>query len=157
MGAAGAVLVIAPRLSLRFIRAMLRSSILRTENVPVARNRSVSHSTFRGDLQTIHLPEVNLSAIVAPENVALAVTVVVADVLDVPIRRDGSVRGSALRFDLQAIHLPQIDLPGVVPPKNIALQVAVEVADAFDVPGGGDRSMRGSALRFDRQAVHLPE
>src|SRR5262245_45937576 len=76
----------APRLS-------LRAPILRTENVPVAWNRSVCHSTFRGDLQTIHLPEVNLPAVVAPENVALAISVVVADVLNVPIGRDESVHG----------------------------------------------------------------
>jgi hypothetical protein len=40
--------------------------IVLTENVPVARNRSVWHATFRGDLQTIHLPGVDLPAVVAP-------------------------------------------------------------------------------------------
>src|SRR5262249_33535489 len=107
MGAAGAVLVIAPRLSLRFIRAMLRSSILRTENVPVARNRSVSHSTFRGDLRTdgsvrgsalgfdlqaIHLPQIDLPVVVAPKNIALQVAVEVADAFDVPGGGNRSMR-----------------------------------------------------------------
>jgi hypothetical protein len=73
----------------------------------------VCHSTFRGDLQTIHLPEVNLPAIVPPENIALAVTVIVADVLDVPIgREDGSVEATA---DLakQTITVPAS--PGLAP------------------------------------------
>src|SRR5215211_3436227 len=69
--------------------------IVRTENVPVARNRSVWHAALRADRQAIHLPGVDLPAVVAPENVALAITVEVADVLDVPVVGNRSVRDAA--------------------------------------------------------------
>src|SRR5438445_6747940 len=106
-----------------------------TENVPVARNRSVWRTTFRGDLQPIHLPGVDLPAVVAPENVAaLAIIVVVADVLDMPIVADRSVHDGAFGFDLHAIHLPDVDLPAVVAPENVALAVTVEVARAVALP-----------------------
>src|SRR6266511_1099288 len=129
-----------------------------TENVPVARNRSVWRTTFRRDPQTIHLPDVNLAAVVAPENVAaLAIIVVVADVLDMPIVADRSVHHGAFGFHLQAIHLPDVDLPAVVAPENVALAIAVEVAEALDVPVVGDRSVDDAAFGFDPQAVHLPD
>src|SRR6266511_6476191 len=108
--------------------------IVLTENVPVARNRGVWHATFRRDPQTIHLPGVDLPAVVTPENVALAVIVVVADVLDVPVVGDRSMRDRAFGFDVQAIHLPDVDLPAVVAPENVALTITVEVADALDMP-----------------------
>src|SRR6266498_2295842 len=129
-----------------------------TENVPVARNRSVWRTTFRRDPQTIHLPDVNLAAVVAPKNVAaLAIIVVVADVLDMPIVADRSVHDGAFGFDLQAIHLPDVDLPAVVAPQNVAVAVAIEVAGALDLPIVGDRSMRDTAFRFGPQAIHLPD
>src|SRR6266540_2702736 len=129
-----------------------------TENVPVARNRSVWRTTFRRDPQTIHLPDVNLAAVVAPKNVAaLAIIVVVADVLDMPIVADRSVHDGAFGFDLQAIHLPDVDLPAVVTPENVALPVSIEVADALDVPVVGNWSVHDTAFGFDRLAIHLPE
>src|SRR6266508_4631418 len=129
-----------------------------TENVPVARNRSVWRTTFRRDPQTIHLPDVNLAAVVAPKNVAaLAIIVVVADVLDMPIVADRSVDDGAFGFDLQAIHLPDVDLSAVVAPENVALPIAVEVAEALDVPVVGDWRVRHAAFVFDSQAIHLPE
>src|SRR4029453_15584974 len=85
--------------------------IVRTEDVPVAGNRGVWHAAFRRDSQTIHLPGVNLPAVVAPEDVALAITVEVADVLDVVIVGNRGVRDAAFGFDPQAIHLPDVDLP----------------------------------------------
>src|SRR6266511_1851474 len=129
-----------------------------TENVPVARNRSVWRTTFRRDPQTIHLPDVNLAAVVAPKNVAaLAIIVVVADVLDMPIVADRSVHDGAFGFDPQAIHLPDVDRSAVVTPEKVALPIAVEVADALDVPVVGDWRVRHAAFGFDRQAIHLPE
>src|SRR6266508_4164801 len=113
---------------------------------------------FRRDPQTIHLPDVNLAAVVAPKNVAaLAIIVVVADVLDMPIVADRSVDDGAFGFDLQAIHLPDVDLSAVVAPENVALPIAVEVADALDVPVVGDWRVRHAAFVFDSQAIHLPE
>jgi hypothetical protein len=57
--------------------------IVLTENVPVARNRSVRHSTFRRDLQTIHLPDVDLPTVMElgwPSGFALAQN---ADAVDI--------------------------------------------------------------------------
>jgi hypothetical protein len=44
----------------------MSDEIVRTEDVPVARNGSVRHAAFRRDPQTIHLPEVDLPAVVTP-------------------------------------------------------------------------------------------
>jgi hypothetical protein len=38
-------------------------------------------------LQAIHLPRIDLPAVVPPKNVAVAIAVEVADVLDVPVAR----------------------------------------------------------------------
>jgi hypothetical protein len=62
-------------------------------------NRSVRHAAFGFNRQAIHLPDVDLPAVVAPENVAVAVTVEVADALDVPVVGDWSVRSAAFGFD----------------------------------------------------------
>jgi hypothetical protein len=136
----------------------LSDKIVLTEDVPVARNRSVGHGTFSRDPQTVHLPDVNLPAVVAPENVAaLAVIVIVADVLDVPIGADRSVRDGAFHLDVQAVHLPDVDLASILAPENVAVAVTVEVAEALDVPIVGDESVRHTAFGFDPQAIHLPE
>src|SRR6266511_2154249 len=56
-------------------------------NVPVSGNWSVRHTPFRFDPQAIHLPEIDLPAVVAPENAALAVAIeVVRDVARTPDR-----------------------------------------------------------------------
>ena len=74
-------------------------------------------AAFGFDPQAVHLPDIDLAAaVLTPENVALAVTVEVADVLDVPVVGDESVRDAALRLDPLAIHLPDVDLPAVVAP-----------------------------------------
>src|SRR6266511_197295 len=85
-------------------------------------------SAFGFDRQPIHLPEIDLPAVLAPQNVALPITVEVADALDVVVVGNRSVRDRAFCFDVQAIHLPEIDLPAVVAPENVALAVVVDVA-----------------------------
>ena len=84
-------------------------------------------SALRFDRLAIHLPEIDLPAVVAPEHVVVAVAVEVAGALNVPIGGNWRVRGSAPAYDLQAIHLPELDLPTVVAPENAALAVAIEV------------------------------
>src|SRR5215211_1507036 len=86
------------------------------QNLPVVGDGSVRDTALCFDLQAIHLPDIDLPIVVAPENVTVAVAVLRADALDVPIAGDGSVRDRALRFDVQAVHLPNVDLPAVVAP-----------------------------------------
>src|SRR2546426_6544436 len=71
---------------------------------------------------------IDLPAVMTPENVVVAVAVEVAGALNVPVSGNWSVRHAAFGFDRQAIHLPEIDLPAVVAPENAALAVVVEVA-----------------------------
>jgi hypothetical protein len=66
------------------------------------------------DLQTVHLPHIRLAAVVAPENIAHPIAVVISDRLGMPIAGDGGVRGGTFRFDAQAVHLPNVDLPIVM-------------------------------------------
>src|SRR2546430_7613027 len=89
----------------------------------------VCSSDLRLDLQAIHLPDIDLPIVVAPENVAVAVAVLRADALDMPIAGDRSVRDDAFRFNVQADHLPDVDLPAVVAPQNVALPIPVEVTE----------------------------
>src|SRR6266511_2792854 len=84
-------------------------------------------TAFRFGPQAIHLPDVDLSAVVAPEHVVVAVAVEVAGALNVPVTGNWSMRHAAFALDPQAIHLPEIDLPAVVTPENAALAVAIEV------------------------------
>jgi hypothetical protein len=60
----------------------------------------VDDAAFGFDPQAIHLPDVDRSVVVAPEKVALPITVEVADALDVVVVGDRIVRGSALGKDL---------------------------------------------------------
>src|SRR6266545_2904875 len=127
------------------------NEIVSPENVPIVRDRSVRDSALCFNLRALHLPDIDLpTAVLTPENVAVAVAVEVANALDMPVVRDRSVHHAPFPRDLQAVHLPDIDLPtAVLTPENVAVAVAVEVADALDVPVVGDRSVRDSALRFD--------
>jgi hypothetical protein len=50
------------------------------------------HAAFGFDPQAIHLPEIDLPAVVAPENVVVAVAVEVAGALNVPVARNWRVR-----------------------------------------------------------------
>ena len=84
--------------------------------MPVVRDGSVDDAAFGFNPQAVHLPDVDRSAVVAPEKVALPITVEVADALDMPVVGDWRVRHAAFVFDSQAIHLPEIDRPAVVPP-----------------------------------------
>src|SRR5207253_9029497 len=107
------------------------------------------------DPHAIHLPEIDLPAIVAPEHVVVAVAVEVAGALNVPIVGNWRVRGSAPAYDLQAIHLPELDLPTVVAPENAALAVAIEVvrhvARARSMSSRRRRGMTAQRCRSRRQ------
>src|SRR5256886_16430168 len=77
-----------------------------TENVPVARNRSVWRTTFRGDLQPIHLPGVDLPAVVAPENVAArAIIEVDADLLDMVVANSCTMHDASVVFLQAAVQI----------------------------------------------------
>src|SRR5439155_24291599 len=109
----------------------------------------------RTERLAIHLPDVHPIAVVAPENVALAIAVEVADALNVPVIANWSVRHIAFGFDPQAIHLPEVDLPAVVAPKNAALAVAIEVvrhvARARSMSSRRRRRMTAQRCRSRRQ------
>src|SRR2546422_6089098 len=125
--------------------------------MPIVADRGVHHGAFGFDLEVIHLPDIDLPAVVPPYNVALAIAVEVADALDVPVVGNWSVHDAAFGFDRQAIHLPEIDLSAVVAPENVVVAVAVEVAGALNVPVAGNWSVRNAPFGFDPQAIHLPE
>jgi uncharacterized protein (DUF2062 family) len=69
-------------------------------DVPVVGNRSVRRTALSFDLQAIHLPQIDLPAVVAPKKVALAVAVEVAAALDVPIIGYRSVRDTSFAVGL---------------------------------------------------------
>jgi hypothetical protein len=127
--------------------------------VPIGGDRGVRDRALRLNLLAIHLPDIDLAAVLTPENVAVAIAVEIVDALDVPIARDRKAHDSALRLNLLAIHLPDIDLAAaVLTPENVAVAIAVEVTDALDVPIGGDWGVRDSALRLNLLAIHhLPD
>jgi hypothetical protein len=87
----------------------------------------VHHAPLAYDLQAVHLPEIDLPAVVAPKNVAVAVGVEVAAALNVPIVGDQSVRNAAFGGGLKTRHAPDVELAAVVAPKKIAGAVAVEI------------------------------
>src|SRR6266581_4398379 len=109
-------------------------------------DRSVHDGAFGFDLQAIHFPDVDLPAVVAPEKVALPITVEVAEALDMPVVGNWRVRHAAFGLDRQAIHLPEVDLSAVVAPENVVVAVAVEVAGALNVPVIGNWSVRHAAF-----------
>src|SRR6266540_1966246 len=88
--------------------------------MPIVVDRSVSDSAFGFDLQAIHLPDVDLPAVVAPEDVAVTVTVEIAGNVprgDVNLHRDvvrvARVHRCAIqeRDDLVMAVEPGVDLP----------------------------------------------
>src|SRR5262249_25685673 len=88
---------------------------------------------FHFYVHAVHLPQINLPAVVSPKDVARKIRVEVAGALDMPVGGDGSVRDRAPRVDAQAIHFPEIDLPVVVAPKDVAVEVAVEVVQPLRI------------------------
>ena len=76
------------------------NEIVSPENVPIVRDRSVRDSALCFNLRALHLPDIDLpTAVLTPENVAVAVAVEIANALDMPVVGDRSVRDSAFRFD----------------------------------------------------------
>jgi hypothetical protein len=60
-------------------------SLFPSASKPVVGDWSVRGSPLRFDRLAIHLPEIDLPAVVAPENVVVAVAVEVAGALNVPV------------------------------------------------------------------------
>src|SRR5262245_27854664 len=112
---------------------------------------------FGFDAQAVHLPEIDLPAVVAPHDVAPSIGVEVAGALDLPVGADRSVRDGPFRFDVRPAHFPDVSLTTFVAPQNVAFIIGVEVPGALDVPVGCDDRMRCTALAVDRRTVHVPE
>src|SRR6266850_277173 len=92
---------------------------------------------------------------VAPEQVALAVSVIVANGHDLPREVGDSPDVSLGRLDRRAIHRIQIILAArAVAPHDVRLAVTVEVADPFHLPGGVRDGAYESLAGFDRRPVH---
>src|SRR5260370_609987 len=93
------------------------------------------------DRCAIHEPDRNVAAGgVAPQNVALAVTV---DAAGPDNRRGGGDISYARRVGIQdggAVHFPDCNIAAGVAPEDVPLAIAVEVAGADNRPSGGNSS-----------------
>ena len=76
----------------------------------------------------VHLPKRNLAAVVAPQDIALAIAVEVADSNDVVLSGDSCYR--RVGDDLITIHLQKDDLSAVVAEQDITL--TIENAESRD-------------------------
>jgi len=76
----------------------------------------MGNGAFRFDVQPVHLPDVDLPAVVAPHDVALSIGVEVAGALDLPVGADRGMRDGPFRFDVLPVHLPDVSLTAVVAP-----------------------------------------
>src|SRR5205085_738912 len=105
-------------------------------------------------LPAIHLPQIDHAGVVAPQDVGLAVAVVVGDRLDVPVGRN------LVEVDVgdlgPAVHLPQGGLAVArAPPEDVGHAVAIEVTGALHAPFGGDGAEVDVELLH--AAVHFPQ
>src|SRR5258707_2663022 len=100
----------------------------------------ISHTHVIGmqDTRAVHEPNRNVAASgVAPQNVAIAVTVEVARPSDLEAGGDISHARRVGIQDRGAVHFPNRNVAAGIVPQDIALAVAVEVAGSNDGPGGG--------------------
>src|SRR5947209_1958454 len=99
--------------------------------------------TGRLDGQAIHqVDEVEAvegtRAIVAPQDIALAIAIEVAEASHLPIQICDLVDGT-LAEDGGTVHeVDDVDTGGGIAPEDVGLAIAVEVAEANDAPVGGD-------------------
>jgi hypothetical protein len=114
------------------------------------------HAAFGFDGKAIHLPEIDLPAVVPPKNVALAVAVEIAAALDVPIVGYRRVRHTAFAIGLQTVHVPEIDLSSFMTPENVAVAVAVEIVVGRRVRAQKNGNVVGAKIGYGEVQSAVP-
>src|SRR5687767_1525411 len=105
---------------------------------PVARQYTPHVAFGRLDRGAVHQVDVVVAGGgVAPQDIALAVAVVVAHRHDLPVEIRDRAYVALARLDRGAVHRVEVVLAAArVAPHDVSLAVAIEIAHAFDLPAG---------------------
>src|SRR5438874_1881081 len=94
----------------------------------------VGEAGGREHIGPIHLPDVDLAAVVLKQDVGKPVAVKVARPDHVPA--DARIAETAAGDHARLVQLPDIDFAIGVLPQDVRFAVAVEIARSLDLPGG---------------------